>query len=88
MADLTEKEQVFFRELDATFKTPGWVRLSAGWKDELEAIPLNAFFNAKSMEELEAARIRYELLTSLVDLPAHHEQARLELKRERSEDYG
>jgi hypothetical protein len=79
---LTKKEKVFFRELDTTFRTPGWVRLAAGWKEELEAIPLNAFWNAKSMEELEAARIRYELLTSLVELPDHHDRARLERIRE------
>lgn len=83
---MDKKQEAFFRELDATFNTAGWVRLTVGWKEELEAIPLAAFFNAKSMEELEAARIRYELLTSLTELPDHHERARLEIKTNEEPD--
>ena len=78
---LTQQEQAFFRELNHTFETAGWVRLTVGWKEERDAIPLGAFMNAKSMEELHAARVRYELLTSLIDLPTHQEGARLELIR-------
>jgi len=79
---MDQKQTTFFRELDSTFRTPGWVHLTAGWKEEMEAIPFAAFYNAKSMEELEAARIRYQLLNSLVELPDHHERARLEVERE------
>ena len=82
---MQEKERIFFRELETTFQTPGWARLTVGWKEELDAIPLNAFWNAKTMEDLEAARIRYELLTSLVDLPEHHDRARLEIIRNESD---
>lgn len=83
---MDKREKAFFRELEATFETPGWVRLTVGWKEELEAIPLDAFWNAETMDDLRAARIRYELLSSLVELPAHHERARLELKREEMEN--
>lgn len=82
---MDQEQTVFFRELEATFQTAGWVRLAVGWKEELEAIPLNTFFNAKSMEEIEAARVRYQLLASLVDLPDHHERARLEIIREEAD---
>lgn len=81
---LTSQEEAFYRELEHTFGTAGWVRLTIGWKEERDAIPQNAFLNAKTMEDLEAARVRYELLTSLIDLPSHHTMFRLELIRERT----
>lgn len=85
MTELSEKEEIFFRELNHTFQTAGWVRLAADWKAELEAIPISAFHNAKSMADLEAARVRYELLSALVELPSHHERFRLELIREKQD---
>lgn len=82
---LDKKETQFFRELEHTFGTAGWVRLATGWKEERDAIPEQCFFNAKTMQEIEAARVRYELLTALIDLPVHQERARLEIIRERSD---
>lgn len=79
---MDKRQEAFFRELEVTFRTPGWARLMAGWKEELDAIPAQIFWSAKDMTEIQAARVRYELLASLLDLPNHHERAKLELFRQ------
>jgi hypothetical protein len=63
------KEIQIFSDLEHTFNTPGWSHLVDGWKEERDAIPLMAFTNVKTMEELEAYRVRYELLSQLIGLP-------------------
>ncbi len=82
---LTQQQEAFYRELERTFDTAGWASLTVGWKEERDSLPLSAFTNAKTMEELEAARVRYELLSSLIDLPAYHTMGRLEAIREVSD---
>ncbi len=67
----------FYGKLEQTFLTPGWAQMSAGWKEEQETLPLNAFFNANTFEDLRAARVRYGLLDELIKLPETIAQQKL-----------
>lgn len=66
---LKPEQKQFFMELEALFEQPGWGHLVRGWKQELEALPMAGFFNAKTIEELEAYRQRYGLVQELLQLP-------------------
>lgn len=66
---LTEKQKTFYAEMDVTFGTPGWAHLKQGWTEERDQLPLAMFFNAKSIDDLNAARVRYGLLNELLTLP-------------------
>lgn len=70
MAKLTPKQVEYFRSMELLFDSSGWSVLTQGWKQEQEALPDRVFFNAKDMTLVTEARIRYELLTELLALPA------------------
>lgn len=72
-----------FNDLERTFATPGWEHLQRMFREEQEQIPLHAFLNADSWEELERLRIRFELLTQLIELP---EQIKAEREAVESEE--
>lgn len=81
MAELDAKQKEFFRSMEATFDTSGWTLLTQGWKEEQAALSQMMFFNAKTMEDVQAARVRYGLLTELLQLPdaiANQKQAILD----------
>lgn len=69
MADLDTNQKQFFGSMEDTFRTKGWTLLTQGWRDEQQALPEMMFFNAKSMADIEAARVRYGLLNELITLP-------------------
>ncbi len=68
MEDLTAKQTEFFRSMEATFNTSGWTLLKQGWVEESAALSDRAFFNAKSMDDVQNARVRYGLLQELIAL--------------------
>lgn len=68
--ELDQKQKEFFSTMQHTFDTPGWTLLKQGWQSEIDQLPLNVFYNAKSMEDIEAARERVKLLNELIALPA------------------
>lgn len=74
-----------YDELERTFNTPGWSYLVQGWVDEREALPLMAFINAKTMEEIETFRVRYDLLSQLIGLAEDISASREALKQEELE---
>ena len=69
MAKLTNKQQQFYSAMEGTFRSPGWKLISDGWKEERDSLAQALFFNAKTMEDLSNARVRYGLLNELVQLP-------------------
>ena len=66
---MREEQKQFFMEMDLLFRQPGWARLVDGWKQERDALPEAAFWNARTIEELMIARERYALLDQLCQLP-------------------
>ncbi len=68
MAELTDKQTEFFRSMESTFNTSGWTLLKQGWVEESEALSDLTFFNAKSMDDVQNARVRYGLLQELIAL--------------------
>ncbi len=76
---MDNKQKEFYANLEATFLTPGWDLIKRGWKEEQQQLPEVAFFNAKSMEDVEALRVRYGLLNELINLPETIEQQKLNL---------
>ena len=83
---LSEKDIQLYTELEHTFNTPGWSRLVEGWKEEQAWLPEHAFYNAKSIEELELARVRYKLLSELISLADDIRQQREALEEGEPED--
>jgi hypothetical protein len=68
--DLNPEQKEFFSTMGHTFDTPGWTLLTQGWQSEIDSLPLSVFYNAKTMEDIEAARERVKLLNELIALPA------------------
>jgi hypothetical protein len=79
MADLTPQQAEFYGNLEQTFLSTGWKLLVQGWTEERDALPLAAFFNAQSMDDLRAAKVRFGLLDELINLPATIGQQKLNL---------
>ena len=72
MADLfTADENSFFMDMENLFNSPGWGRLQKGWQEEHDSIAEDSFFNAKSYEDVELARVRRGMLSELINLPAN-----------------
>lgn len=77
MAKLSAQQQEFYGSLENTFNTPGWALMVQGWKEERDQLPLAVFFNAQTMDDVNAARVRYGLLDELLALPETIEQQKL-----------
>ena len=67
---LTDKQTEFFSAMEGTFRTQGWTLLRQGWQEEQGLLSDRMFFNAKSMDDMNNARVRYGLLNELIELPA------------------
>ncbi len=67
---LSETQTQFFTAMDGCFRTKGWTLLRQGWEEEQSLLSDRMFFNAKSMEDMNNARVRYGLLNELISLPA------------------
>ncbi len=76
----------FYGRLEQTFLTPGWALMVQGWKEEQDTLPLNVFFNAQSMDDIRAARVRYGLLDELIKLPETIAQQKLNVINAAEED--
>lgn len=85
MAALTDNEKEFYSNLDNTFRSTGWNLLVKGWQEEQQRLPVDAFFNAQSLEDVRAARVRYGLLDELINLPDTIEQQKLNLLEAREQ---
>jgi hypothetical protein len=79
---MDNRQKEFYANLEATFLTPGWDLIKRGWQEEQQQLAEVAFFNAKSMEDVEALRVRYGLLNELISLPETIEQQKLNLINE------
>lgn len=66
---LNEEQKAFFMDMESLFNHPGWARLKKRWQDEFNAIPQSSFYNAKSMDDMLADRVRMGLLHELLELP-------------------
>lgn len=77
MADLTPQQNEFYSSMEGTFRTAGWDLLVTGWKQERDQLPENVFFNAQSLEDIRAARVRYKLLEEMITLPETLEQQKI-----------
>lgn len=73
MAKLTVEQTEFFRSMENTLTTSGWTLLKRGWVEESDSLPEQTFFNAKSMEDVQQARVRYGLLQELIALEKYFE---------------
>lgn len=71
---LTREQKTMYAELEHTFNTPGWQRLTKGWEEERDRLPEMAFFNSKSEEDRRAFLVRYGLLCELIALPSNIEE--------------
>jgi len=86
MKALTPEQKQFFSQLEDTFRTPGWQLLINGWKEEQNQLPMQAFFGAKSYEDVEKARVRFGLLNELINLPGITEQQKDNLLNSEEDD--
>ncbi len=86
MAELTEQQIEFFTAMEATFNTPGWELMTQGWEAERNGLAEHAFFGVKSMEDMRIVRLRYRLLTELIELPKTIGQQREEVEELEPQD--
>jgi hypothetical protein len=71
---LSEEKRAMFMELETLFNTAGWAYLRKGWEAERDRLYKAVFFGAESFDDVQHARIRYQLLGELVDLPLEMER--------------
>jgi hypothetical protein len=83
---LTAEQREFYTALEDTFRTPGWRLMIQGWITERDSLPEIMFANAKTMEEVGEARVRYALLNELIQLSAFHEAQREQLENGTEDD--
>jgi len=67
--ELNDKQLEFFTNMERLFDQPGWAMITQGWEAERDALYERVFFNAKTMEDVDNARVRFGLLNELVELP-------------------
>ena len=67
--ELNDTQKEHFSAMEGTFRTSGWTLLTQGWTTELESLADTMFYNAKSMEDINEARVRHGLLNELINLP-------------------
>jgi hypothetical protein len=63
---LTNEEKRIKREWQELFDSPGWGRFRAQLQEELDNLPTVAFYNAKTLDELVAYRVRARLLGEFI----------------------
>lgn len=80
---LSDDEQSYFMEMESLFNHPGWTRLSKEILAEAQALPARMFAAAKSWEDVQQARARFEALETLLSYPSHIDQRRANIERER-----
>lgn len=80
---LSDDELGYFMDMESLFNHPGWARLVKEIKAEVERTPAVMFASAKSWEDVQKARERYTALETLLAYPAHVEQRRANMERER-----
>jgi len=73
---LTDQQKEFYASMESTFETAGWSLLTKGWKEEQDGLANTMLFNAKSMDDINATRVRFALLNELIELPTLLEQQR------------
>ena len=66
---LNDQQQEFYATMEQTFGTKGWILLRQGWEEEQASLSDVVFYNAKSMDDVNTARVRHGLLNELVQLP-------------------
>ena len=84
---LTEEQKALVADLEVTYNTVGWERLMQGWREEYTSLPETSFLNAKSMEDLNADRVRYRLLHELLSLPQDLEDAQGQAEESEEESH-
>jgi hypothetical protein len=87
MDGLTPQQQEFYASMEMTFMSPGWALMTQGWREEQEKLPLDTFFNAKDMDYVRAARVRFKLLDELINLPATIAQQKLNVVDNAENEY-
>lgn len=66
---LTDSERSYFSEFEEFFDSPAWRALAEGWRKDLEALPERAFWEAKSWDEILAARALCTKLKEYLSAP-------------------
>ena len=70
---LTGDERAYFSALEDLFNSKGWEFLTREMRADMEQLPLRAFQNAKSYEELQTARAKAAALSELLAAPTAYQ---------------
>ena len=79
LAELTvlgESKQTEYRYWDELFRCKGWKLLMQEWQEEANDLPMRAFVNAKSWDEILAARAAIQKIDELLTREAAINNAR------------
>lgn len=83
---LTPQQVEYFAAMEGTFNTPGWTLMRQGWEAERDGLYQIVFFNAKSLEDINNARVRYGILNELITLPEEISRQKQEALDQPDED--
>ncbi len=67
---LQDGEKAFFQKFAAVFDSPEWEALTNEWRNDLAEIPVRAFYDARSWDEILAARALVTKLREYISYPA------------------
>lgn len=80
---LSDDERAYFMEMESLFNHPGWARLCREMQHEIDTVPMVAFDNAKTWDELLKARARVQALRELMTYDKAVDLRRLNIEQER-----
>lgn len=83
---LTEAEKGFFQRFSALFESDEWQLLVTEWSRDLDALPTRAFWQAKSWDEILAARALHAKLSEYLAYPNEIELRRQHLIEQREQE--
>lgn len=66
---LDDGEKSYFEKFETVFNSEAWAELVKEWRDDLATIPVRAFYEAKSWDEILAARALVEKLREYIAYP-------------------
>lgn len=84
---LSGSEQTYFQEMESLFAQPGWGHIIKEIEAEMERIPEETFWRAKSFDDIQLARIRLVELTRLAQYPDAIEMRKTNLLTERRDRF-
>jgi hypothetical protein len=81
---LTDDEKSYFSKFESVFNSPEWAAVTDEWRKDLAELPVRAFYEARSWDEILAARAVVAKLQEYLTYPRQIELREQAILFERS----